>query len=32
LWDRNKLAAIDRAVTPYRIVFESRDWVLLKLL
>ena len=32
LWDRNKLAEIDRAVTPYRVVFESRDWVLLKLL
>jgi len=30
LWDRNKLAEIDRA-TPYRILFESRDWVLLKL-
>jgi 4-amino-4-deoxy-L-arabinose transferase-like glycosyltransferase len=32
LWDRDKLGEIDRAVTPYRIVFESRDWVLLKLL
>jgi hypothetical protein len=31
LWDRDKLGQIDRASTPYGIVFEARDWVLLKL-
>ncbi len=31
LWDRNKLAEIDRATPPYHTIFECRDWVLLKL-
>ncbi len=31
LWDRDKLGQIDRVATPYSIVFEARDWVLLKL-
>jgi 4-amino-4-deoxy-L-arabinose transferase-like glycosyltransferase len=31
LCDRTRLREIDPAVTPYRIVFETRNWVLLKL-
>ncbi len=30
--DRDRLYEIDSAVTPYRIVFETRNWALLKLL
>jgi 4-amino-4-deoxy-L-arabinose transferase-like glycosyltransferase len=32
LCDRDRLHEIDSAVTPYRVVFETRNWVLLKLL
>jgi len=32
LCDRARLGEIDPTVTPYRIVFETRQWVLLKLL
>jgi 4-amino-4-deoxy-L-arabinose transferase-like glycosyltransferase len=31
LCDRDRLHEIDQAVTPYRIVFETRNWVLLEL-
>jgi hypothetical protein len=32
LCDRTKLGEIDSRVTPYRILFEARQWVLLTLL